>query len=229
MIIAIHTSRKGSVGVVGKNTLMVGERPLYQYGLRACAECVSIEGTLVATDIPEVLDFAASLGLIPLSLSPELANGNHYHTIRHAAEQAMALYDVSIFVIVLGNALGATPDTLENAIARLLDNEVLDSVSSVSSFPMFNPLRAYVDRDGLLLPQVPSREIVVSGSVNERSAVETPWFFNGSFWVIRREVLFANAGAPPFPWLGRRISAFHQRPVMELDEPWQIPLMQTFL
>ncbi len=229
MIVAIHTSRQGSVGVVGKNTLIVWGKPLYQYGLRACAECASIEKTLAASDIPEVLEFATSLGLTPLALSPALANGNHYQTIRHAAELGLGLGDVSIFVVVLGNAVAATPEALQKAIACLQENEELDSVSSVSSFPMFNPLRAYVDRGGLLLPQVPAREIVVNGSVNERAAVETPWFFNGSFWVIRKEALFANAGRPPFPWLGHTISAFHQRPVMELDEPWQIPLMQTFV
>jgi CMP-N-acetylneuraminic acid synthetase len=229
MIFGIHTSRSGSVGVVGKNTLIVRDRPLFQYGLKACAECSVVDNTLAASDIPEVLEFAAGIGLTPLPLSSELANGNHYQTIRHAAECALEKCDVSIFVVVLGNSLGATPSALQSAIVRLLEDQTLDSVSSVSSFPMYNPLRAYVDRGGLLLPQVPAREISVNGSVNERAAVETSWFFNGSFWVIRKSVLLANAGPPPFPWLGSRISAFQQPVVMELDEPWQIPLMQTFI
>jgi CMP-N-acetylneuraminic acid synthetase len=229
MIVAIHTSRQGSVGVVGKNTLLVRDRPLFQYGLLACANCKSIDKTLAATDIPEVLDYARSLDLLPLVLSPELANGNHYQTIRYAAERALEFNDVSIFVIVLGNSLGATSEALNGSVARLLEDEGLDSVSSVSTFPMFNPLRAYVERGGLLSPQVSAQHIVVSGPVNERASVEVPWFFNGSFWVVRKKSLLANAGPPPFPWLGNRIAAFHQPPIMELDEPWQIPLMQTFI
>ncbi len=226
MIVAgIHTSRSGSGGVPSKNVFPVCGKPLFRYGIDACIDSRHIQQTIIASDIPDVISYANREKLVAFPLSEELAGGNHYETIRAAAEFAIRMQPVSVFAIVLGNAVGASGQTLDQAIESLMLNSDLDSVVSVSAFPMFNPLRAYVDRDGKLIPQVQPSALRISGPLNERRSIETPWFFNGSFWIVRSEVLLSNCGLAPFPWLGIRLGAFHQRTLMELDEPWQANLL----
>lgn len=228
-VVAIHTSRAGSVGVPGKNTAQVGGKPLFRYGLDACIGCRRISRTIVASDVEEILSFAVQNELVALPLPPEIANGNHYGAIRAAAEHALREDSVDAFAIVLGNAVGASAGALDDAITRLASNDDADSVVSVSAFPMFTPLRAFARREGRLETQVSAAALRIDGPLNDRTSAETPWFFNGSFWVVRTEPLLANSGPGPFPWLGARLLAHPQRPLMELDEPWQVAVLPHLL
>src|SRR4051794_17844452 len=114
MIVAIQTSRSASVGVPKKNLLQVSGRPLYQYGLSAALTSKRIRTTIAASDIEEVLAFSEANQILPFRLPPDIANGNHYGAIRAAATFADSqLIPINVFVVLLGNALGAAAADLD--------------------------------------------------------------------------------------------------------------------
>jgi len=228
-VVAIQTSRGQNVGVPGKNTMLVNGRPLFQYALEAAITASSVDAVIAATDIPEVLAFARSAGIGTLCLEPNITDGNHYGAILTGTREACRLYqDVQAVVVLLGNALGASASSLDAAVSRLLQRPEADSVVSVSPFPMFNPLRAFSSDGARLTTTVPAGVLKLESASNDRYALGTPWFFNGSFWVIRPVSILRNDGLPPFPWLGHHLLPFEQAPLMELDEEWQIPIIGHF-
>jgi hypothetical protein len=90
---------------------------------------------------------------------------------------------------------------------------------------MFNPFRAYEIRNGCLTTIVPQgliQEKAKMKNINDKDSAGDIYFFNGSFWICRRETLVKNEGLLPFPWLGTRIRALVQEDVMEIDAEWQL-------
>ena len=132
---------------------------------------------------------------------------------------------LDIVIVLLGNNVGAFTQDLDLAIKTLIGNPELDSVISVSEYNMFNPFRAYEIKDGLL-DTVVSQEFIQSKknghNVNDKKSAGDVYFFNGSFWVCRREVIESNNGLLPFPWLGNKLYPIPQKDIMEVDAPWQL-------
>lgn len=232
-VVALQTSRASNLGVPGKNELEVGGRPLFLHNLAAAASAATISAVFAISDIDAVHAAAAAGGFRALPLAPQLAAGEHYGAIRaglDAVERELAA-TVDVLVVLLGNSLGATGADLDRAVETLMADPDLDSVCSVSEFNTFNPLRALrATPGGLLEPIVDYAALASSASgaaLNRRDALGDVLFFNGSFWVCRRAPLVANDGAPPFPWLGRRVAAARQAPCMEVDAPWQVAVLEA--
>ncbi|MFO7561778.1 MAG: hypothetical protein R6X02_03990 [Enhygromyxa sp.] len=235
LTIAIQTSRANSLGVPHKNLLEFGGKPLFRYGLELALGCESLDEVFVVSDVLAVHEAARELGCGVIELPPELAEGNHHGAIRFgvlAVERALGR-EVEAVTVLLGNALGTRPQELDQAIELLAGDPALDSVVSVSEFSMFNPSRAFrFAADGRLEAMLSAdalSDIRGARAANERHALGETWFFNGSFWVIRRAPLLTADGPPPFAWLGHRIAGFRQRTLMELDEAWQIPVLATMV
>ncbi len=55
MVVAIVTARSGSKGLVGKNMLSIGNKPLIEYTLNAALESVEIDEVILSTDIDEAI------------------------------------------------------------------------------------------------------------------------------------------------------------------------------
>lgn len=229
-IVALQTAKFTSSGVPGKNTKETHGRPLFTHNLLTAIDVAALNGVYCLTDIPNVRDLAPSGGIEVLDLPEHIADANHYDAITYGVSEIERLRGSAcdIVVILLGNSYGLDSEDLQAAILRLVDDASLDSVCSVSSFNCFNPVRAWSVVDDLLVPALPNDQPVQKKNpMNERATLGDVHFFNGSFWVIRRDVLFANNGGPPFPWLGRAISPFPQSSRFELDHPWQIPFFEN--
>ncbi len=229
LVAALQTARGGSVGVPGKNTLPVRGLPLFAHGLKAALNTPELAGVWTSTDMPEIAAWAATSGCRVIRRPAELcgSDASHHDTILHGLDciEAELRRPVDALVVLLGNAAGATAADLSAAVRALEADPALDSVESVSPFPMFNPFRALCrNKAGLLETIVPQAWIRrrSSGLTNDRRAAGEALFFNGSFWAVRRRALLARDGLLPFPWLGRRILPYVQPPRMELDEPWQM-------
>ncbi len=232
LVAALQTARGGSVGVPGKNTLPVRGRPLFAHSLRAALRTPEIDGVWTSTDVPEIAAWAKASGCRVIDRPVELRgpSASHHETILHGLGRIEAEWgrQLDALVILLGNAAGAAAADLSAAVGALRDDAGLDSVESVSPFPMFNPFRALCRTEaGLLETIVPQAWIRrhSSGLANDRRAAGEVLFFNGSFWAVRRRALLVDDGLLPFPWLGKRILPYVQPPRMELDEPWQLAVL----
>ena len=238
-VVALQTARRGSEGVRLKNLMSIGGKPLYRYNLEGALGSRLIERVFVTTDIPEIAAGANVATYDVIERPPELADStaSHHDVIQHGVAEIERLLDreIEIAVVLLGNSVGGANSTeLDAAIELLCSRPEADSVESVNSFPMFNPLRSLVVNEaGCLNTFLPAEKILEWTNlkkVNERGAAGKIMYFNGSFWVCRRRAIFNQDGPgnPPFPWQGRCVLPFEQdRVYMELDEPWQIEFLQA--
>ena len=138
---------------------------------------------------------------------------------------------IDYLVILLGNNRSAFPNDLKRSILMLVESSY-DSCMSVSRYNMFHPYRAFrITKQTVSAPYevtnwVDPRVIRDYPCANDKDSFESAYFFNGSFWIVKRDVLVANNGIPPYTWLGNNIMPYVQdEGVMELDAGWQLPVV----
>lgn len=229
-VIAIQTARAGSKSVPNKNEMMIDGRPLFLHNLISAIDCNSIKHVYMSTDIPLAEKFADETGytIIP---RPKYLTGDkasHYETMKHGLEFAEEHRSkkVDILVVLLGNNRCAHTEDLNRAISKLMNDANLDSVISVGKYNMFNPLRAYrVGQHGNLanFSEFQESSLPKNKLINDKDVVGDVYFFNGSFWVMKRNSFLSNNGLQPFTWLGKKIGFIEQdASCMEIDAEWQI-------
>ncbi len=91
---------------------------------------------------------------------------------------------------------------------------------------MYNPIRAYKSKNNMLTnffdTKIIKRKIKNQKMINQKDAFNNIFFFNGSFWIIRKNVFLKNNGLPPFTYLGNNIGYILQdSKYMEIDAEWQ--------
>lgn len=233
-IIALQTSRKESIGVPGKNTALIQGKKLFQFNLDQALKVDVIDNIFTVSNIEEVLAYKND-NIIPISLPEKIANANHYGAIRYGIKNAEMHMNrrSDIVIILLGNSIGAIASDLKKAVEVLVRDPSLDSVCSVSKMNAYNPARAFkVTSSGKLntiMRQEVLKEMLHEGSSNERNILGDALFFNGSFWVCRRDVVMSNSGMLPFPWLGQNIYSYLQDYYLEVDEPFDLHIVNTII
>ena len=191
-------ARAGSVGLPGKNRMMLADRPLFLHSV-ACAQRVDGTGRIfVSTDDPLLAAEATEAGAYVPELRPS-----------HLATAATSMADVIRYAATLLADKGRTtdgflllldptsplrdPGEISQALGQLRDWPEIDGVVSVS-VPSFNPLWVGVTLgDGGRMNRHPLTPQVFA----RRQDVPDYWRINGSFYVWRNR--FARDLAPD--WL----------------------------
>ena len=231
-IYALQTARAGSKSIINKNVLMIGDKPLFLHNLLYAKESKYISQVYVSTNIHMIFKFSLDYNYHTIRRPNQLCkdSSSHYEAICHGMRviEDREQTDIDILVILLGNNLSAYTDDLDKGIKYLIDNDV-DSVMSVSRFDMFNPFRAYKKKEGLLdtiVSQSFIKENQKNHNINDKKAAGPVYFFNGSFWIVRKKSILENNGLLPFAWLGKKIYPLVQKDAIELDAEWQISYLK---
>jgi CMP-N-acetylneuraminic acid synthetase len=199
-----------------------------------------IRDVYITTDDQEIKNIAREHDCRIIDRSEELStdNASHYAVIKDALLKIENFEEgyVDYIVVLLGNNCHAYTEHL-NAAIELLDEKKTDSVISVSKYNMFHPYRAYKQiANSEYLTSYISQETIENRFMcrsnvlhaNDKNAFQSAYFFNGSFWIIKRPVFMSNDGLLPFTWLGKNIYPYIQNEgIMELDAPWQLPLFNS--
>lgn len=234
-ICALQTARSGSKSIHNKNILLRNGKPLYRFNFESACRCKLIEHVFISTDIQTIIDTESCENIIkrPKHLCED--NSTHLDTILHGLfeiENRIEKY-VDVLVILLGNNKGTDYQDLTKAIQLLYSDPTADSCMSVGEYNMFNPFRAFKQDDieppgnyiTTVLPQEQIRQTSAK-SPNEKNAFGSILFFNGSFWICRRDAIIHNNGLLPFPWIGQNVIPYKQpSDIMELDAHWQLSLI----
>jgi len=234
-IYALSTARSGSKSVKNKNTMLIRGKPLYLHNMLESMQTPEIIDTYITTDIPSVFDDAPKYGFQVIERPTELCqdSSTHTDTIQHGLLEIEKHIgeEIDILVVMLGNTINMDRDVVHKAI-KILENEPdVDSVITVIRANHFNPLRAYVDRNGYIdtfLPQEQIAQSMKNISLADKNSIGNIYFQNG-LWIIRREtILDADSGLAllPFNWLGAKIRYIEQAPYLqEIDDEYQIKLL----
>jgi len=228
VIYSLQTARGGSKSVINKNMLNIEGKPLYKWNNDYSNQCPEIKKTFITTDIPDIIKNEKNVIIRPKELCGD--HSSHYDTIIHGLKEIESIENVSvdILVVLLGNNRGAYTQDLSVAIKMLTNDTKADSIMSVGNYTMFNPYRAYKYNNGYVDTYIDQKitKKAVKSNHNNKDAYGEVYFFNGSFWVCRREAIIKNKGLLPFPWLGNNILIYEQEPyIMEIDSKWQITLL----
>ncbi len=233
-IVALQTARAGSKSIPNKNLYVVRGQPLFMYNIMYAKKAVYVNDVYISTDSDDIKKIVNSDFKIinrPGCLCKD--DSSHYDTILHGLKyiEEDQNQKVNILVILLGNSMGANSSDLDSAINILKNDSKLDSVCSVGKFNMFNAYRAFKIVDGKLDTVVHNGYIKHLHSKkpnkNDKDAFGDVYFFNGSFWVCKREAIIKNNGKLPFTWLGQNVCPFIQDSIyQEIDDCWQLKLIE---
>ena len=222
---ALQTVSSKSTSIPDKNLYHTSDgRPLYWHNLHAAIKSDLYNDVYIISDYTNI---GCGLGRhIREDTSEYKTDGNHHYEaiLQGLTEIEKAEGKLDYLTILLGNNRGATASGLNEAFRFLQYKHEFDSCVSVSKFNMFNPYRAFKCKDNKLSNWV-DPEIIKQNQVdlNDKNAFDDTYFFNGSFWMVKRDVLVENNGMPPFTWLGKNILPYIQdEGIMELDAPWQL-------
>lgn len=222
-VYALQTVKKES-RIKKKNFLLVNNIPLWRYNYHAAANAKMVKGVYVSTDATGD-QFA---GVDVIRRPPEISGnaGSHIQVIQHGLFEIEKRINkqVDILVVLLGNSNGCTSKLLNKGIRFLIKNPFYSSCISVGQYNMFNPRRAFHYDQGFFTPYNRSEARITKNVSNDRNGFGDFYFFNGSFWICRRQCIIDCDGSSAFPWLGGNIHPIVQPPeIMELDEMWQLP------
>jgi len=234
-IVALQTARAGSKSVPNKNLYMVKGKPLFLYNCENAKGSKLINDIYISTNDEEIKSIAFADRDLKIINRPESLcqdDSSHYDTILHGLNyiERDQGKKVDILVILLGNSMGTFTNNIDSAIDILKNDPKLDSVCSISRYNMYNPYRAFKIVDNKLDTVVHNGHIKKLHSKklnkNDKDAFGDVYFFNGSFWICRRETIIKNKGLLPFPWLGKNIYPYIQdEGIMEVDAYWQLKLL----
>lgn len=91
--LAIIPARHGSLRLPGKNTRLIGGKPMVQWTIEAALQSTSVDSVLVSSDDPEVLNVARAAGVsLVVKRPPALAapGSSSADVVRHALTAAQA-------------------------------------------------------------------------------------------------------------------------------------------
>jgi len=236
MIAALLLGRKGSVGFPGKNLWPVHGHPLAWYPLTAALRARQVDRVYLSTDDPKLMDLARENQAEVIERPDYLctaqalgqdAYGHGYQEICQREGEKPELV-----VLLFCNAPTLLPETIDEGIRVLRANPDYDSAVTVSRYNMYSPVRARrINDEGLLDPFIPFDAYGKQFIVNcDRNCQGDVWFADVAVCVVRPRCLEnLDAGVPPQQWMGKRIYPLKQQGGLDVDEEWQLPIVEWWL
>ncbi len=236
MIFALLIGRDKSQGFPGKNIFPILNRPLMTYPVLAALNSPSVDKLYVSTDSQEIIrvakNFNAEVIKRPdyLCTNEALGEDVFVHGYKHIKETVTN--DIEFLVLLFCNAPCVLSSQIEEGIKVLRKNRDLDSVITVSKYNMYSPIRARkIGSDGLLHPFIPfelyDKEINISCDRDSQGDV---FFADVCLSIVRPRCLDdLNYGILPQRWMGQKIYPLKQDGGLDIDYPWQVPLLEHWL
>lgn len=234
MISALLIGKHNSGTVPGKNYRPVLGRPLCEYPLMAAHHCGQIDNIFVSTDSPNIADIGRTYGATIIDRPDELAKASSptEFVFSHAYEEIKAMgHDPEFLVLMFSNSPDTLPELIEQGIGMLKNDDELDSVLSVSRYNMFTPLRARkLNADGTSSPVLDLNSLNIPNTF-DRDAMGDIYFADFGIQIVRPERCLIDpvGGALPFRWMGQKQGALKKDYGFDIDEYWQIPVIEAWL
>ncbi len=228
--LCVILARAGSKGLPGKNTRLLGGKPLVAWSIEHARACRSIDRVVLSTDGREIAAVGDQYGIEVIDRPPELAGDTAPvgDAVRHAVEtceaQADGRYDVA--VVLYGNVPLRPADLTDRAIVKLISTNA-HSVQSVCPVGKFHPYwmktLGGADHDAILAYQ-PNR-------IDRRQDLPPVYQLDGGVIVVRRDPLFSTTSQGPHGFLGSDQRAVVTEPgqVVDVDTARDLSFAQALI
>ena len=239
MIPALLIGREGSLGFPGKNIYPVLGRALMVYPLLAAKNARTVDKVYISTDSPKIKEIGKKYGAEIIDRPPELCTDSAlgedalvhgYHVIKDTLKREKK--EIELMVLMHCNSPTILPETIDEGVRVLRENQDFDSAVTVSRYNMWSPLRARkIGDDGLLHPFVPFETFGDPKTLScDRDSQGDVWFADMGLSIVRPHCLEnIEDGVLPQKWMGQRIYPLKQWGGCDVDYEWQIPLVEYWL
>tara|TARA_X000001036_G_C20564852_1_gene760067 strand:- start:269 stop:1000 length:732 start_codon:yes stop_codon:yes gene_type:complete len=229
MNVAILFGRKNSKSIKNKNILKIFSKPMFMYPLSAAKKVKEIHKIYVSSDSKYILNQASKNGCIPINRPKYLCNDKALleEAIQHAVNYCQNVNNNGItnFIILLCNSICVKSSDIEKGLKILKKNKKFDTVTTVSKFNNFSPVRAKKIQGQKLLNYIPNKDLKKFTPLScDRDKSVHSYICTQSFTISRAKVL-KNMKKNPFPfnWMSNKTSFLVQDScVGDIDFPWQI-------
>ena len=226
--VVVQTARSGSKSVPNKNITMVRGKPLFVHSIEKALKSRLVDHYYISTDCEFIKSYCSKYPKINVIDRPKelcMDDSSHHDVMIHAIKEIEKNIKKKIdnVLILLGNSLGADSESIDVCLNMIENNDRIDSIQTVSKFNMFNPYRSFkINPDSGLLNNV----VEVPNNSNDKNFAGDIMFFNGSFFMCRRDIVMAKKGMNPFPWCGFNIYPYVEGCKMEVDDVWQMEFIK---
>jgi CMP-N,N'-diacetyllegionaminic acid synthase len=226
-VLGVITARAGSKGIPGKNTRLLGGKPLIVHTIDAAQESGVFDRLILSTDDEQAAAIARGRGCdVPFMRPDSLARDDtpHLPVMQHALGwlRDHDQYAPDWVMILLPTSPLRQPFHIREAVDLAVASGA-DSVVSVDELPPhFNPMRVVaVDESGWARLFVGDQP--VKRRPGRRQDMPRAWVLNGAVYLFRTRVLFD----PIEPSLyGDKVAAYKMSPPYGLNidgpEDWTI-------
>ena len=208
-------------------------RQLNEYALLAAHNCDAIDKIYISTDSPSIKSTLKKFNAKIIDRPPELARPESLteDVLIHAYENIVLDLGEKPEMIVLLFANTPTVDYSKlSAGINILKNDLsLDSCFSVAKYNMFSPTRAkMLTKSNHLKPFV---DLSVFDDVSSLRNSQGDVYFADLTIQILRPICIENIeeGTPPLKWMGKNTYGLEIEYGFDLDEEWQIPVLEYWL
>ncbi len=195
-VVALITARGGSRGIPGKNTRLLGGKPLIVWSIEAARQCRSVARVLVSTDAPAIADIArAAGGEVPFLRPPELArdDSSHLSVVLHALDWLRDHEQIApdYLLLLQPTAPFRTAADLDGAaaLARARNADAVVSVCEARTHPL---LTKTIQPDGTLEDFIPR-----TLAYERRQDFPPAFMLNGALYLNRSASLRATGTFRP--------------------------------
>jgi CMP-N,N'-diacetyllegionaminic acid synthase len=231
--IAIILARRGSKGVPGKNTAIIGGRPCIEWTILAAQASSTLSLIAVSSDDPEALSIAKRHGLATIERPAPLASDTARvdDAARHAVQSLTGEGDNRAVCILYANAPIRPAGLIDRAVS-LLTTTNADSVQSYAPVGKHHPWwTARLADDGRVLPWEGD---VLNHGVFRRQDLPPAHIPDGGVLVVSRRALFLQVpGVPPGPHtffgLDRRGVLNPEGAVVDIDSRYDLLVADAML
>ena len=236
MNVAILFGRKNSRSIKNKNILKIYSKPMYAYPIDAAKKIKKIKKIYVSSDSRVILKGALKRRCNIIKRPKYLCTNKALleDTIQHAVNycQKDNKNKVKNFIILLCNSICVDSKDLLKAINMIETDANIDSVTTISKFNMYSPVRAKKTKGKYLLNYIPNKVLSKYTALScDRDKSVNSYYCTQSFTVSRAKIL-KNMKLNPFPfnWMGKKVRYIKQDScVGDIDFPWQLEATKLWL
>lgn len=233
--VALVFGRKNSKGLKNKNIRKINSKPMFSHVIDEVKKVKSIKNIYVSTDSSFILKNAKKKGckliIRPKSLSTDesLLSDAIYHAVKVCTQKEAKIDN---FLILLCNSICFDYKLINKAINLIKKNDKIDTVTTVSKFNMFSPVRAMKIKNDKILNFISNNNLKKFTNLSgDRDKSTDSYFCTHSFALSKKRVFYSPEKNPsPFKWMGKQKLFIEQDSCIgDVDFEWQIPVVKWWM
>ena len=236
MNVAILFGRKNSRSIKNKNIIKVFSKPMFMYPIHAAKKVKEIKKIYVSSDSNFILSKSKKIGCEIIKRPKSLCANKALleDAIQHAVNYCQKENNNKIenFIILLCNSICVKHTDIIKGLKIIKKTKKFDSITTVSKFNNFSPVRSKKIKGNKLLNYIPNKALKRFTPLScDRDKSVHSYFCTQSFTISRAKSLKNMKNNPfPFNWMSNKISFIKQDfCVGDIDFPWQLEATKWWL